>query len=257
MHRLFGAAVLAGMLVCATAASAQTSFARAYLDVNFGVTQVTKSDLDSTFHTTIFQETATFTTVYTQGNGVLFDIGGGFMFNKKFGVGVSYAMTGHNDDVLMTATVPHPNIFNANGTGSGTATVKGAEADVNISAVLVLMDSGKMKIRILAGPSFIAVKQEIVEDFFYHQSISGATNTITVSASDAILQSPTQTTNLVGFHVGGDFAYFFSKVFGVGGMARFVAAGSKDITDPFALAPNTITIKGGGFQVGGGIRLRF
>jgi len=245
------------MLACATAASAQSSFARAYLDVNFGVAQTTKSDLDSVFHTTIFAETATFTTVYTQGNGTLFDIGGGFMFNRKFGVGVTYAMTSHDDEALMTATVPHPQFFNANGTGSGTTPLTGQESQIHISAVFVAVDSGKIKIRIMAGPSFINVKQDIVEDFFYTQSTSGTTNTITVTASDAILVDPITSTNLVGFHVGGDFAYFFSKVFGVGGEARYVFAASKDITDPFALAPNVITIKGGGVQVAGGIRLRF
>jgi hypothetical protein len=255
MQRLFGAAIVISILACATAASAQAKFARGWLDVNFGVAQTAKSDLDSTFQTTISLETATFTTAYTPGTGFIYDVGGGCLISKKFGIGASLTTNTHNDSVVLGADIPHPLFFNQNAFDSATGSSSGYERSINISAVWVAVDSGKLSVRVFGGPSFVTVKQHIISDFSYNPSLVGTAFSITVDPDSAVGQDIS--TNLTGIHVGGDVAYFFSKTFGIGGLVRYVATGTKDITDPFALAPATIGIKGGGLHIAGGVRVRF
>jgi hypothetical protein len=69
-------------------------------------------------------------------------------------------------------------------------------------------------------------------------------NTQTANPSPEI-----QTATKVGFSFGGDVTYLVRPRVGIGGMARYVAA--------HADLPSAPNLKIGGFQFGGGLRLRF
>ncbi len=56
-----------------------------------------------------------------------------------------------------------------------------------------------------------------------------------------------------GYHLGADFSVFFSRVVGIGGFARYSAAEVEQVD----LGNTTVKNKAGGFQAGGGLRLRF
>ncbi len=56
-----------------------------------------------------------------------------------------------------------------------------------------------------------------------------------------------------GFNVGGDASYFL-RVVGVGGFARY-GSGKVTIAEPMSETEQDVTV--GGFQTGGGLRLRF
>jgi hypothetical protein len=60
----------------------------------------------------------------------------------------------------------------------------------------------------------------------------------------------------VGYHVGGDVRYFFTTHVGVGGVVRFTAA-DVELTGTLFKPAGTTTVKAGGLQAGGGLRLRF
>jgi hypothetical protein len=62
-----------------------------------------------------------------------------------------------------------------------------------------------------------------------------------------------------GFHAGADASVFFNRIIGVGGFAKF-SRGSVDIENTLATAvglDDEVSVKAGGFQVGGGLRLKF
>ena len=133
----------------------------------------------------------------------------------------------------------------------------GLEAAMNrllrIHAMFVVMDSGKAVVRVYAGPSYIKVRQTVVENFFYTQSTSGTANTITITGSDVVDVKD----SAWGFHFGGDYNYYFNRIFGVGGFARYII-GSMEIDNPLDNpGASTIKLKLGGLQAGGGVRLRF
>ncbi|MCH2253659.1 MAG: hypothetical protein MK365_10905, partial [Vicinamibacterales bacterium] len=72
-------------------------------------------------------------------------------------------------------------------------------------------------------------------------------------ASFAEASTEEQSTSAVGFHVGADVGYFFSRYVGVGALVRFSGA----TVDLVSEDGGTISIDTGGFHVAGGLRLRF
>ena len=62
-----------------------------------------------------------------------------------------------------------------------------------------------------------------------------------------------QSESKVGFHAGADVAVYFSDTIGVGWLARFSRA-TVDFTSPDG---GTVSVDAGGFQTGGGLRIRF
>jgi hypothetical protein len=58
----------------------------------------------------------------------------------------------------------------------------------------------------------------------------------------------------MGAHIGGDMSYFFSRVVGVGGFARY-SRPKVSVLEPMSEEFQDIPL--GGFQTGGGLRLRF
>jgi hypothetical protein len=58
----------------------------------------------------------------------------------------------------------------------------------------------------------------------------------------------------IGFNVGTDIGYFFTRQIGVGASVQWAAT---TIDAPASSGTGTFDIKAGGFEVGAGLRLRF
>jgi hypothetical protein len=58
----------------------------------------------------------------------------------------------------------------------------------------------------------------------------------------------------VGFNVGADVGYFFTRQVGVGGTVQWAGT---TIEMPGSGGTGTFDVKAGGFQAGGGVRFRF
>lgn len=101
--------------------------------------------------------------------------------------------------------------------------VSRTEGGVNIQAMIVPLHRENMRVRIFGGPTYF----RLTDDTYYHVEGTGW-----------------------GFHAGGDFSYFFTRVVGVGGFLRYTygKVSVSDLMDDFVV---------GGFQTGGGLRLRF
>ena len=255
MKRVLAGAVLVGAMLCPSVASAQGA-GRAWLDVDFGFAMPAEKNFSAAVSPTIFGETATFSTDYTLGTGAVFGFGGGYMFTKKLGAGANFSSAAFPGDAVDNAHVPHPVFFNAYGNDSEPSEheVPRAEVAFNIHVMFVFMDSGKARVRVYGGPSYIRMRQTVVENFFYTQTTNGTANNITITSSDVV---DVKGIGAWGFHVGGDYSYFFNRIFGVGGFARYIF-GSATIDNPLDNpGASTIDLKAGGLQAGGGLRLRF
>ena len=261
MKRLFAAAIVTGLLICPSAAFGQTAFARIWVDVDFGVAYPAEKEF--TAATSFVRaasntgEPSTFSTIYSLPAGATFGAGGGFMLNKKLGFGVNISGSSHEDFAELTARVPHPNVFNTYGTGSGPTDreLLRSELGIHIQVMFVALDTGKLRIRVFGGPSYLTVKQSMIDNFTWVQTVSFTapfTNTIVIAGNDAPVDVEASTW---GVNVGGDVTYFFTKAVGVGGFVRYVG-GSVDL-DNVLDGTGTVKSKAGGVQLGGGLRLRF
>jgi hypothetical protein len=234
------------------------SFERGWIDVNFGVPaaedtfRMQGSDIR-------FGERATFGIDYSLPTGAAFDFGGGFMIIPMLGVGINFSGTAHEDQAELSARIPHPIIANAHATGVAPTDVKlgRTEGGVNIQAMFVPLQTGRLRVRVFGGPTYFRVKQDVVDTIQYFQvwTLLPTTNNVDVTSFDGEEIEEQGW----GFHAGGDVSMFFNRIIGIGSFARFSRA-NIDLPNTIAITSvdaDTVRIKAGGFQVGGGLRLRF
>ncbi len=231
------------------------SFERGFIDVNLGVAWAAERTFTVSVTDTIFAETRTFETAYTNPTGASFDFGGGVMFTPEIGVGVSVVGTAHQSPADLFVRVPHP--FAPNAHASDTAEtdreLQRAEGSINIQLVGAAMIGDKTRVRVFGGPTFFRVQQDLVSDIRYRQvfAILGRANQVEITEYD--VEEKVEATGW-GFHVGADVSFFFNRVIGLGAFARF-SRGSVDIEEP--ATGDELTLDAGGIQAGGGLRLKF
>lgn len=185
-------------------------------------------------------------TSYDVGGGLAFDVSGSYVIWRNLAVGAGLTLFSKSTTTTIDAQVPHPFFFNQPRTVTGEFEGDRSETAVHIQAKWLVPVNDKVLVTIFGGPSFFTVKQDIVNDFEYSESYPFDTATFT----RAIAAS--QSESAVGVNVGADFAYFLSPNVGVGGVAQYSGA-TVEMTTP----SGTADVKAGGFQVGGGVRLRF
>jgi hypothetical protein len=252
-HRIIGFVVIA--LLGPACAFAQDAPNRGWVDVNFGVAVSAANAQSFVFTDRVFLESRAFAAAYDKPpTGAEFDFGGGWMFTPKLGIGVSLTGTAHEDVAGLAVTVPHPFFFNSATTAADTTREKlqRGEGCANIQVMIVPLHSRRTRVRLFAGPTYFRYEADMVSDITYSQVATAfsRTNLVMITNYDAVKTEGTGW----GFHVGGDVSYFFSRVAGIGAFARY-SAGKVSIAEPLSETSPDITV--GGFQTGGGLRLRF
>ena len=231
------------------------SFERAFIDVNFGVAWAAEKAFTLEVSGPLFRETRTYRMSYQSPTGASFDFGGGFMFTPEVGIGISIVGTAHQNPVDLFISVPHPTAFNANATDTETTDgqFQRLEGSVNLQLVGAAEISERVRIRVLGGPTYFRIQQDLVSDIRYAQ-VFGVFNRVNeVDIQEYEVAEKVEGTGW-GFHVAGDVSIFFNRVVGIGGFARY-SRGAVEIDDPITGDP--IELDAGGFQVGGGLRLKF
>jgi len=236
---------------------APRGFARGWIDVNVGVAVASESRYGSVLEGELFRETATFTADYHSPAGAEFDFGGGVMLTPVFGLGVNFTGTAHQDNADLGISIPHPIWPGTYASDSAPTEGKLArsEGGAHIQAMFVSRLSDRVNARVFGGPSYFRIQQDAVTNIVY--------------AHDFLLLLPVHEVDIRryeteriefedgggwGFHVGTDLTFFFTRVVGLGWFAKYTR-GTVEVFDPFSGAARKFTT--GGFQTGGGLRLRF
>jgi opacity protein-like surface antigen len=222
---------------------------RVYISVN-GAYQSAGDDFGETITFTEYAENGTFSTDYNVESGPAFNISGGATISGAFGVGVGVTRYSKNTPIALSASVPHPFFFNRARSVSGDITdLKREELAVHIQARATFLPTPRIQAVVFGGPSFFKVKQGIVNDFEITEAYPFDTATFSRGISTTVDESK------VGFNVGADVGYFFTRQVGVGGSVQF---SQTTIEVPASSGgTGTFEIKAGGVQAGAGLRLRF
>ncbi len=138
----------------------------------------------------------------------------------------------------MTAAVPHPLFHDRRVETTATVDAKHSEKAFHLQAIWTMPVTDKMDASFSLGPSFINVSQELVTNITVEPGTQNATPAL-----------ETQSDTAVGFQIGADLSYLLTPRYGVGGFMRYVGG--------TAGLPSVPDLKLGGFQIGGGARLRF
>jgi hypothetical protein len=237
----------AALLVIATAAAPVAAQSRLEISANAGVATGAKGFQESETYASNGGENATVTVDHAVKTAVGFNAGAAVRIVRQLWVGVQYAQADTKAGASVTAVVPHPILFNAPRTVQGSAdNLAHNEQNLHLELMYALPVGGAA-VKVMAGPTFFNVKQDFVssvtvtESYPFDSAAFGSATTKQLSKS------------AVGFNVGADIAFPLSSRFAIGALARYsradVSFEDKDI--------DRQTVKAGGLEIAGGIRLRF
>jgi hypothetical protein len=228
-------------VLAAAPASAQMTWTdKAFLNVNFGV-QETSHQIDTGSAFDLYGEQGSLTTTQPVDGGALFDIGGGYKVWKNLAVGLGYSRVQSDGDVTLEANVPDPNFFDRPRGVTGIASnAEHAEHAIHLHGTWVMPVTDKMDVAFSFGPTIFMVSQDLVTN------ISITEPTPTIASSTVTREDKTA----VGINLGLDVNYFFRPRIGAGLLVRY-AYGSVELEG----AQESLPV--GGFQIGGGVRVRF
>ena len=213
---------------------------KGYVTVNGGG-QFGSHDLSQSASFPLYDETATVSSTSKVKSGGMFDVGGAYkVWKNNLLVGLSYSYVASKSDASVTGSIPDPVFFDRPRAVSATVPdLKHRENQVHIDAIWMMPVANKLDIGFSAGPTIFSVKQDTIP-------------TLTVTEPGPTVTAPVVSSSktTVGINLGVDVQYMVAKKWGVGGLMRY-SCGS--VTPDGAAKKLTV----GGFQIGGGARLRF
>jgi hypothetical protein len=192
-----------------------------------------------------YAEAASLRTGYHPDGGPLFDGGAGFRVWRNLAVGGAVSVFSRSSSVEVDGTIPHPLYLRQPRAVTGSFDSLRREVGVHVQATWVVPAGRRMLVFLSGGPSYFVLRQDLATTVQVSQvypydsaSVSGA-------------QAAANSKGGIGFNVGADAAWYFSRSAGVGGFVRYSRARiSMPVPDGSAVTD------AGGVQAGFGVRLR-
>ena len=166
----------------------------------------------------------------------------------NWAVGAAVTWLSNDREGTVSASIPHPFLFNAQRSVTGEVSGVPREAvALHLNASWVVPAGRKAQVAIFGGPSYFHVRQGLVTDV--STSSVYPYDTATFVAATTVNTSESR----LGFNAGLDITARVWKYVGVGALVRYSRA---SLEFP-ANSGQEVTVRAGGLQVGGGIRLAF
>jgi hypothetical protein len=245
-------AIVAASVVLGTAAVSEAQVRRppreprSFVSVSAGIQG--GSSLTDTFTVEQYAEDGTVRAEYPGTTATLFEAAAGTRIWRRIGIGAAVTRTSSSADASVQAEVPHPFFLNQPRSVEGSATdMSRDETGVHVQVYWEPRLTGRLRVRLFAGPSFIDVKQDLVEGLDVNEVYPYDETTF---RSARVRQA---SGSGVGGHGGVDLSWMLSRQFGAGVLVRYAAA-SVDLNAP---ASRTVSSDAGGLQAGAGIRVVF
>jgi hypothetical protein len=222
---------------------------KGFVNVNFGM-QIRSANLTTaTDSFPLYDETGTLTSAQTIDSQAPFlDFGAGFRMFGNFGAGFSYSRLSTEGSAVVTAQVPSPIVYDQPRTANTAVTgLEHVEQGFHFQAIWLLPITDKFDVMFSGGPTLFQLSQGVVSTPQVSE-VGPPYTAVNLTTSTAVATGST-----VGFNVGADLSYRFANNLGVGAMVRYTAA-------TVGLTPeggSALDVKVGGFQLGGGLRIRF
>jgi len=228
-------------------AAAKRAPGRGFIAINAGL-QAAPPDFNDEFTFTANAEAGTIEADYPSDPPFLLDGSAGYRFWGRVGVALGVSRTSGNGTVAVRASVPHPLMLDHDRLVEGEAPdVSRTETAAHLQVFYELMPKGKWRTRFFAGPSYFNVEQDVVHSVTVNETYPYDTATFGSAVTDQADGSS------IGFNVGADVSWMFSKRAGAGVLLRYARAGI-DLNAPDS---RTVSTDGGGLQASAGLRFLF
>ena len=199
----------------------------------------------------VYGENARVTAVHAVSKGAFGDVGGFFQVWEQLQVGLTYSHFSKSGKTMVTATVPHPILFGSNRSVSFEARTlphRERATHIHVSWHLDVPSVEELDVTVYGGPSVFYASQGVVSGVVISEPSGPPFSSVRI---DRLIKDE-HTRNGFGGHVGVDVTYMWTTYVGLGGFARFAAASIKSPSPG-----GEFSMRVGGFQSGGGLRLRF
>jgi hypothetical protein len=222
---------------------------RVFLDLNGGFQSGTQTFSDKK-DDSLYGEAVSWNADYETRSGPAFDLSGGVRVWRNLVASVTYSRFTDTNLAGIQGKVPHPFFFNQDRAFVGeTVGLTQQEDVIHLGAMWAVPASRRMDVRVFGGPSLYRIQRDLVADII-HAEVGYPYDT--ASFDNARVERVK--VDAWGFHVGGDVTWMFTQTVGVGAMARFSRA-ETGLTSP--ANGDSLSLRFGGLQFGGGLRLRF
>ena len=219
---------------------------RSFLAVNGGVQSIASMTDSFTFEQ--YAEDGTIRAEYPGHTALLLDVSAGVRIWQRLGLAAGVTRASGSRDVAVNAEVPHPFFIDRHRPVEGTATdVSRDETAVHVQLYWEPRLSGRMRVRLFAGPSIIDVTQDVVD------GVDVTENYPFDDAAFARARVGRASASGIGGHAGADLSWMVTRQLGAGVLLRYSRAGL-DLNAP---ASRTVSSDAGGFQAGLGVRVMF
>ena len=263
--RVISGVVLAILLTCPRVSTAQTARdpsvpPRAFLDVNLiGASRSASGEREFRSRFVTFGEAASERAVYPKPSSVTLlpslDVGGGYITGSSVGLGINISRTSFEDGASLFTTIPHPVVLNSSASAQSVTNrgLKRKETAISAFVAAVPLRTSRAELRFFGGPTYFRVNTEMVQSVLYSQtsSVTPLTNVITINGFTAVDAKG----GGFGFHLGGDFTYFFTTMIGVRGGIRYNHARVTVKNEPLSKLEQELKV--GGPMLFLGARFRF
>jgi hypothetical protein len=221
---------------------------RGYLAVNFGI-QPQSRDFTELSTPEIYGENASITVPHTVGSGAFTDLAVGLRLFGNGGVALGFSKFGKEESPTIAAQIPHPFASGSLRPASASAgELSHSETAIHLHLLWMIPLTQEFEAAIFIGPSFYNIKQDFIQSVTLQE---GAVpfGTVAITGVTQVEQSKRAT----AFTAGVDGTYLLTPRFGAGAFLRYSGA---SVDMPLA-GGGTVTVEAGGFQLGGGLRVRF
>jgi hypothetical protein len=244
---VLGATMLAVLALVAAPAAAQTGEPRVFVTVGGGGQGGGPAATDRV-EWEVHRETADATVDYGSGSSRWGGGGVGLRVWRQLGAGVAFSSARRDGSARIDARIPHPFHFDQRREIRGEApSLTRAETGAHLQVLYVVPSQGRIRLVLAAGPSRFTVEQDVVsavrfsEEYPFDEAAFERADTLSRKAS------------AMGFNVGADVAYMFTRALGVAGTARYTRA-TVDLARPDG---GRLSVDAGGMQGGVGLRFAF
>jgi hypothetical protein len=222
---------------------------RGFINVSFGIQINSNDTVTSTVPINVYDEAGKITATQSiDTQSPFFDLGGGFRLAGNFGIGFAYTYLSTTGDAVAVSEIPSPLVYDQPRKATSTAgDLVHREQGFHFQALWMLPVTDKFDVILGGGPTVYSLKQGTVVTPIWSE-VGPPYTSVNVT-----LQQAETTATRIGFNVGADLSYRFTNTFGIGGLARYTTAN-------FELEPEggaTMKVRVGGFQLAGGLRIRF
>ena len=241
------------LVLVATPGAAQTAgipfgtIPRGFVSVNAGGQAATGERTDQ-FAFQANAETGSIEARYPSASPFLFDGSVGYRFAKRIGLaaGFSYGSSSGTTDV--TASVPHPLYDDQDRIVEGQAGgATRTEAAGHLQLFYDVPLAGRWHLRLMAGPSYVRLEQDLVHDVTVNETFPYDTATFDTAVTSRGKGSG------IGYNAGADVTWMFARRVGAGLLVRYTRA-QLDLDAP---GGRTVSLDAGGVQAGAGLRFLF